>query len=125
MCQLVLAGQPLDGTREINGKANVGGLIRDANGNWIRGFGMNIGSCPISIAEIWGLYQGLNLAWNYGIRFLGAKVDSLCILHMMESRGQSPNVHTPLINSIKNLLMKDYTYPFDISVTKPTLQLIF
>ncbi|KAK9214324.1 hypothetical protein WN944_006313 [Citrus x changshan-huyou] len=34
---------------------------------------------------------GLNFAWNYGIRFLEAEVDSLCILLMMESKDHNPN----------------------------------
>lgn len=97
-----------DGSRGVNGAASAGGLIPDANGNWVRGFGMNIGFCSISMAELWGLYQGLYLAWHHGIRFLGVEVGSRCIIHMLESRDQSPNMHTPLINSIKNLLKRDW-----------------
>lgn len=51
------------------------------------------------MAELWGLYQGLQLAWINGIRFLEAEVDSLCIIHMLDSRDHNPNMHTPLIKS--------------------------
>lgn len=53
-----------DGVRKLNGKSSAGGLIRDANGRWVAGFGMNIRDCSITIAELWGLYHGLTLAWN-------------------------------------------------------------
>lgn len=58
------------------------------------------------VLGLWGLYQGLYLAWHHGIRFSEVEVDSRCIIHMLESRDQSPNMHKPLINSIKNLLKR-------------------
>ncbi|KAH9735416.1 putative ribonuclease H protein [Citrus sinensis] len=68
-----------DGACKVNGVAAAGGLIRDHNGHWVAGFGMNIGNCLVTMAELWGLYQGLILAWNKGIRWLRVEVDSRCV----------------------------------------------
>ncbi|KAH9671615.1 putative ribonuclease H protein [Citrus sinensis] len=64
------------GARKIAGNASAGGLIRNYCGEWVHGFGMNIGHCTIIGAELWGLFQGLQLAWNIGIRQLLVEVDS-------------------------------------------------
>ena len=68
-----------DGARKGSGLAGARGLIRDATGRWHGGFCMNIGICSITIAELWGLYQGLILAWQMGIRLLVVEIDSLCV----------------------------------------------
>lgn len=74
----------------INGATSARGLIRDSNRKWVTGFGMNIGFCSICMAEFWGLYQGLQLVWIRGIRFLEAEVDNLCILQMIDSEIIAP-----------------------------------
>ncbi|KAH9678866.1 putative ribonuclease H protein [Citrus sinensis] len=52
-----------DGARKRSSFAGADGLIRDATGRWHDGFCMNIRICYVTIAELWGLYQGLVLAW--------------------------------------------------------------
>ena len=52
----------IDGTRKISGQASAGGLISNYCGEWVCGFGMDIGHCTITGAELWGLFQGLQLA---------------------------------------------------------------
>lgn len=64
-----------DGTRKQSGAASA--LLRDQNGRWIIGFGMNIGMCSVIMAELWGLYQGLCMAWQQGCRWISVEVDSL------------------------------------------------
>ncbi|KAH9649197.1 putative ribonuclease H protein [Citrus sinensis] len=68
-----------DGSCKRSGLSSVGGLIRDYNSKRIRGFGLNIGCCSITIAELWGLYQGLLIAWEIGIRWILVEVDRLCV----------------------------------------------
>ena len=55
------------GGGKVSGHASAGGLTRYYCGEWVHGFGMNIGHCTITGAEPWGLFQGLQLAWNIGI----------------------------------------------------------
>ena len=67
-----------DGAHRVHVTCIASGLIRNHLGRWLTGFGMMIGSCSVTVAELWGLYQGLQLAWNFGIRKLKVETDSLC-----------------------------------------------
>lgn len=79
-----------DGTKKTSGVASAGGILRDQSGNWITGFGMNIGICWVTVAELWGLYQGLLVAWQHGCRWLSTEVDSLCVTQLVST----PVIHT-------------------------------
>ncbi|KAH9751256.1 putative ribonuclease H protein [Citrus sinensis] len=93
-----------DGARKGAGMAGAGGLIRDATGRWHGGFCMNIGICSVTIAELWGLYQGLILAWQMGIRLLVVEIDSLCVTQLLNRK--SFNATLPLVNDILDLLSR-------------------
>ncbi|KAE8680197.1 hypothetical protein F3Y22_tig00111392pilonHSYRG00432 [Hibiscus syriacus] len=43
-----------------------GGVLRNSEGAWLRGFSKFIGSCSIDDAELWGILIGLMCAWDYG-----------------------------------------------------------
>ncbi|CAI9090938.1 OLC1v1025834C1 [Oldenlandia corymbosa var. corymbosa] len=59
------------------GEARAGGLIRDHRGNWVQGFTVNNGVITLIGAELWGLWQGLLLAWDKGIRRIQVETNSL------------------------------------------------
>lgn len=44
-----------------SGEAAGGGLIRDETGRWMVRFGVNIGICTVTVAELWALFHGLSL----------------------------------------------------------------
>lgn len=46
----------------------MGGLIRDDCGKWVRGYARKVGFCSVLEAELWGIVEGLRLAWNLGFR---------------------------------------------------------
>ena len=48
-------------------KAGGGGLIRDCNGRWIKGFSRSIGHASNFVAEFWALRDGLKLALGIGV----------------------------------------------------------
>lgn len=54
-------------------------MLRDDSGRWIMGFGLNIGVCSVTAAELWALYYGLELAWAEGLRKISVVVDSTAI----------------------------------------------
>ncbi|KAH9770959.1 hypothetical protein KPL71_012540 [Citrus sinensis] len=70
-----------DGAAKRSGESSAGGFIRDSNGKWIVGFGMR--SCSVTVAELWGLYQGLSIAWQRGFRWLKVEVDCLCVTRLL------------------------------------------
>ncbi|KAH9793075.1 putative ribonuclease H protein [Citrus sinensis] len=83
-----------DGAHNREGISTAGGLIRDHFGRWLSGFGMMIGSYSVTVAELWGLYQGLQLAWNSGIRKIKPTLEI--------------NHYAPLIRTIKDYLKMDW-----------------
>ncbi|KAH9782186.1 ADP-ribosyl cyclase/cyclic ADP-ribose hydrolase [Citrus sinensis] len=97
-----------DGAAKKTGEASAGGLLRDHNGAWVAGFGMNIGSCSVTVAELWGLYQGLIISWQNGIRWLQVDVDSICILQLVTTPMITTNELSPLIKSIKDLISRSW-----------------
>ncbi|KAH9673087.1 reverse transcriptase domain-containing protein [Citrus sinensis] len=95
-----------DGARKGSGLAGAGGLIRDATGRWHGGFCMNIGICSVTIAEFWGLYQGLILTWKMGIRLLVVEIDSIYVTQLLNRK--SLNATLPLVNDILGLLSREW-----------------
>lgn len=45
-----------------------GGLLRDSNGCFIRGFTCNLGSINLVLAQLWSLVRGVRLVLNMSIR---------------------------------------------------------
>ena len=58
----------------------------------------------MTMAELWGLYQGLHLVWNKGIRWLCAEVDSRYITQLVMNNRVTSNELAPLIRAIQELL---------------------
>ncbi|GAV59731.1 RNase_H domain-containing protein [Cephalotus follicularis] len=69
------------------GPSGAGGVIRDEVGNWVRGFSSFIGRCTSIQTELWGLREGLKLAWKImHIEKLNVETDSqlsMRILHFI------------------------------------------
>lgn len=78
-----------NGASKRSGDAGAGGVIRNHKGNWLLGFAMNIGSYSVTTSELWGLYQGLQLAWHDGIRFFEVEVNSLCVTQLISNPMES------------------------------------
>ncbi|KAH9658732.1 putative ribonuclease H protein [Citrus sinensis] len=95
-----------DGAHKANGVSTAGGLIRDYSGHWLTGFGLMLGSCSVTIAELRGIYHGLILAWNFGIRWLHVETDSLCATQMLANQVETTNEYASLIFAIKEYLQK-------------------
>ncbi|GKU88076.1 hypothetical protein SLEP1_g2381 [Rubroshorea leprosula] len=67
-----------DGSAHGNpGPTSAGGVIRDHLGRWIVGFACKIGYASCLRAELWGIREGLLLAYQRNIQNLIVEVDSL------------------------------------------------
>lgn len=58
------------------GSAMVGGIVRCHHGDWVFGYGCNIGISSILEAELWIIVDGLETAWGKGVHWLLIKSDS-------------------------------------------------
>ncbi|KAK5831866.1 hypothetical protein PVK06_015665 [Gossypium arboreum] len=52
------------------------GLLRDAEGGWIRGYCRRVGVCSAIRAELWAIHNRLLIAWREGIMKVLLESDS-------------------------------------------------
>ncbi|CAI9112162.1 OLC1v1012555C1 [Oldenlandia corymbosa var. corymbosa] len=98
----------IDGVFHVGtGHTRAGGLIRDHLGRWAGGFNMNIGFAMVTGAELWGLLQGLMLAWNMGLRWIQAEVDSESVIKCIGEERQNHGLHAGIIAGIQELKQRD------------------
>ncbi|WCJ40291.1 DNAse I-like superfamily protein [Euphorbia peplus] len=90
------------------GNASAGGLLRDCTGAWIHGFAKKIGSCSVLKAELWGIYEGLNLAWNLGHKKITVEVDSKLSVDLITRPSMQANDSADLINAIKDIMKRNW-----------------
>ncbi|CAN1839814.1 Putative ribonuclease H protein At1g65750 [Linum perenne] len=74
------------GTR---GRAAAGGILRQANGQGIRAYAMNLGVCSITRAEIRGALEGIKQAWNAGYRRVEVQLDSQAAIAILLDKSAS------------------------------------
>ena len=55
-----------------------------------------------------GVYEGISLAWDLGLKNIIVETDSLCVVQLLQKKPDYTNNHTTLINAIKLLLQRDY-----------------
>ncbi|GKV38468.1 hypothetical protein SLEP1_g46380 [Rubroshorea leprosula] len=73
-----------DGSAHGNpGLASAGGVIRDHMGRWIVGFACKIGYASCLRAELWGIREGLLLAYQRNIQNLIVGVDSFVATQLL------------------------------------------
>ena len=94
-----------DGACKENGDCSgCRGLLRDANGRWIKGFVRKIGACDALHAEMWGMYLGLELAWRDDISQLCVESDSKLLIDMIKNNCKMNGTTPVLIWRIQNIL---------------------
>lgn len=80
-----------DGSVNLTTKhASAGGIIRNDEGIWVKGFTINIGEASIFMAELWGLREGLKLCLDVGIQNLCVEMDSISLVKLL-NQGLSNN----------------------------------
>ena len=97
-----------DGFCRKDKRAGASGIIRDSVGHWITGFCMNIGESSVLMAELWGLYQGLRLTWEAGIKRLLVEVDNLCVTQLVSKQVVVPNEFYALVVAIRELISRNW-----------------
>ncbi|KAL4319026.1 hypothetical protein GQ457_18G004090 [Hibiscus cannabinus] len=66
-----------------SGVTSYGGVLRSADGDWFCGFNRFVGCCSIIEAELWGVLEGLSLAWSRDLKNIFLEVDSLDVFHIV------------------------------------------
>ncbi|KAE8696959.1 hypothetical protein F3Y22_tig00110637pilonHSYRG00407 [Hibiscus syriacus] len=68
------------GRHSLTGTTMCGGALRDYLGRWCFGFSKLVGSCSSLDANLWGIYERLELAWNFGARRIILEMDCMNIV---------------------------------------------
>ena len=96
-----------DGASFVNpGKAGGGGIIRDSQGAWVKGYARSIGFTSSIMAELWALRDGLRLADHLGIWQLEVELDAMVIVELLNSKKNPNSVYAPLLFDCRYLLGK-------------------
>ena len=100
----------LDGSALGNpGLAGAGGVLRDHSGRWVSGFSLHIGLATNNLAELAAVRQGLEMAWNKGIKHLQLELDSKVVLTWLtDPYVNYPTNMMPLICDCRNLLTLEW-----------------
>ena len=75
---------------------------------FLGGFAANVGACPITVAEIWGIYFVLLLAWNKGFCQIMLEVDSSGATDLINKEFNSKHPYVSVINSVQQLLRRNW-----------------
>ncbi|GLT71848.1 hypothetical protein SLA2020_438390 [Shorea laevis] len=96
-----------DGSAHGNpGPASAGGVIRDHMGRWISGFACKIGYTSSLRAELWGIREGLILAYQRNIHNLIVEVDSMVAAQLLGSGISSHHPFYTLILDCREILSR-------------------
>lgn len=82
------------------------------------GFDHYLGIATVNEAEIWGLYNGLQLAWNAGCRRLIVKLDSQVVIQLLNK--DLPEIHPlrVLIVCCQQMLNKEWIVKFNMCIER-------
>ena len=84
------------------GKTSGGGLFRDHEGNWVKGYVRGIGHINSFMAELWALRDRLNIAREMGVSNLIIELDALSIVLLMNNEAENIVIE-PLLSDCKSL----------------------
>ncbi|XVE83745.1 hypothetical protein DITRI_Ditri16bG0111000 [Diplodiscus trichospermus] len=78
-------------------KLNTDGAVNNATG-----------ICDVKEAELWGLYKGLIMAWEEGIRKLDVEIDNEVIWKALSDKGSNQCVLSSLGHDVKELFSREW-----------------
>lgn len=94
--------------KENGNRAGCGDLLRGTNGKWLKGFVRKIEVCDALHAEMWGLYSGLELAWQVGVSHLCVEGDSKLLIDMVTNNCKTNGTTPSLMRRIRNLFDRSW-----------------
>ncbi|KAH1065586.1 hypothetical protein J1N35_030573 [Gossypium stocksii] len=83
------------------------GLLRDAEGGWIRGYCRRLGVCSAMRAELWEIHNRLLIAWREGYMKVLLESDRSLAIHLIKNIS-GEGAHAPLARNIIQLCKKEW-----------------
>ncbi|KAL4340570.1 hypothetical protein GQ457_08G000230 [Hibiscus cannabinus] len=85
-----------------SGIGSVSGVFRKDDGSWFYGFNKSIGIMQPLQAELWGLFIGIQIAWDIGLKKLLIQSDSKEAIKLLNAKDAASN-NCALVRSIARL----------------------
>ncbi|KAG7540165.1 Ribonuclease H domain [Arabidopsis thaliana x Arabidopsis arenosa] len=102
-----------DGASRGNpGLATAAGVLRDETGEWCGGFALNIGICSAPLAELWGVYYGLYIAWERRATRLEIEVDSEMVVGFLQTGISEAHPLSFLVRLCHGFIARDWIVRF-------------
>ncbi|KAF7819384.1 Non-LTR retroelement reverse transcriptase [Senna tora] len=90
------------------GSSACGGVLRDRDGNFLCGFSRNVGSCSITLTELWGVLSGLQVAWNRGFKKVIIETDCLNAKRLIYQNFEEGYCSAQLVDEIHKSIAQDW-----------------
>lgn len=87
------------------GPAGFGGLARHPDGAWIYGFSGHVGHSDVLKAELLGIFNGLKISWEKGVREVTCYTDSMNAMTLIKEQQIAYHSYATIIQDIKDLLI--------------------
>ena len=98
-----------DGSRDGNmDTIAAGGVLRNNRKMWLQGFSLRKGSGSVLEAELWGMYEGLSMAWKSGYRNIVVESDSLSTIQLLAKIPDPLHPLLSIIQSCKHLISAEW-----------------
>lgn len=88
-------------------RMGAGGLVRDDQGHWVRGFHAFQTTGNALLAEAWALKLGLQLVWDWGFRDVICNVDCADLLKSLED--EESRRCLPILDDIHELISRQWS----------------
>ncbi|CAN0884735.1 Putative ribonuclease H protein At1g65750 [Linum grandiflorum] len=84
-------------------RQQLGGVIRDDRGSFVKAFTMNLDCCSVTHAEMRGIVEGLKLAWSLGIRKIRVQSDFAADIAILSNGSSLDHQHAILVMQFQEL----------------------
>ena len=86
--------------------AGCGGLIRDDQGNWLRGFSRHVSHANSFIAEVWALRDGLQLCHRQNHQSVIVELDASALVTAFNNPVYANTIISPLFDDCQQLIAR-------------------
>ena len=88
------------------GRASGGGIIRNAEGKWIKGYARAIGNTTSVAAELWALRDGIQLCLELNLLAVIIELDVMLVVNLLRSTNHNPNGNNNLFADCREGLVR-------------------
>ncbi|EOY02808.1 Uncharacterized protein TCM_017202 [Theobroma cacao] len=100
------------------GVASTGGVLRHPDGSWIVGYVCKSRTSTANWVALWGVFQGLKLAWDHGYKRIQVQVDNKTVVKAFNTRATHPYSNSDMIKQSKPCLVDNGRLAYVIFIGK-------